>query len=136
MMAKWVEPANTDSPSADLLAYVGSDFLARVLVRRGISTVEQAKPFLDTRYFPQISPTDFPGMEDAVRLLSSAIQSQKRILVWGDFDVDGQTSTTLLAQTLRALGAQVQYHIPIREFESHGILPNVLANWVNDGVDV
>jgi single-stranded-DNA-specific exonuclease len=136
-MARWVEPVNTVSPSADLLSLVGgSDFLAHVLMRRGISTVEQAKPFLDSHNFPEVSPMDFPGMEDAVGLLSTAIQSHKRILVWGDFDVDGQTSTTLLVQTLRALGAQVQYHIPIRETESHGILTNVLAKWVDDGIDV
>ncbi len=50
-----------------------------------------------------------------------AIRNRELICVWGDFDVDGQTSTSLLVQTLQGLGANVIYYIPIRGKESHGV---------------
>ncbi len=49
------------------------------------------------------------------------MRSNELICIWGDFDVDGQTSTTLLVQTLQAIGANVTYYIPIRGKESHGV---------------
>lgn len=133
----WVEPFPGDRPQSDLLALVGgSDLLARVLIRRGISTIEQATPFLDPNQSKSISSYDFPGMEKAVAMISGAIRNQKHILVWGDFDVDGQTSTTILVQTLRTLGGKVSYHIPVRETESHGISRNILEDWINQGIDL
>jgi single-stranded-DNA-specific exonuclease len=75
-------------------------------------------------------------MGKAVEILETAIQQGKLIGVWGDFDVDGQTSTTLLVSALKELGAKVIFHIPIRATESHGInLPN-LEPLVHDGVQV
>src|SRR5450756_1761135 len=57
---------------------------------------------------------------------ASDVYKRQHICVWGDFDVDGQTSTTVLVQTLLALGADVTYHIPVRERENHGInLPHL-----------
>ncbi len=55
------------------------------------------------------------------------------ICVWGDFDVDGQTSTTVLVQTLQALGANVLYYIPIRGKESHGVHIETLKPLIDNG---
>lgn len=60
-------------------------------------------------------------MEAAVECVILAIRRDETICVWGDFDVDGQTSTALLVQTLRAFDANVIYHIPIRAISSHGV---------------
>ncbi|MCK7480947.1 MAG: hypothetical protein M0C28_29885 [Candidatus Moduliflexus flocculans] len=54
-------------------------------------------------------------------IINLAIRNKDQICVWGDFDVDGQTSTALLVQTLGALGADVVYYIPVRGKESHGV---------------
>jgi single-stranded-DNA-specific exonuclease len=56
--------------------------------------------------------------------------------VWGDFDVDGQTSTTVLVSALKALGAQVSYHIPVRASESHGVNLPVLESLIQDGANL
>ena len=56
--------------------------------------------------------------------------------MWGDFDVDGQTATALLVSALERLGAKVEYHIPIRDKESHGIQPKVLRGYINRGIDL
>ena len=61
---------------------------------------------------------------------------KKRIGVWGDFDVDGQTATTLFVSGLRKLGGDVIYHIPVRAQESHGIGIPALKQFLNQGVDM
>jgi single-stranded-DNA-specific exonuclease len=71
---------------------------------------------------PEKNPTSqFPDIEKAVEFLNTAIRSGDKICVWGDFDVDGQTSTALLVQVLRELGANVTYYVPVRGKESHGV---------------
>ncbi len=61
------------------------------------------------------------------------MRSNDSICVWGDFDVDGQTSTTLLVQTLQAIGANVTYYIPIRGKESHGVHIESLKPIIDNG---
>jgi single-stranded-DNA-specific exonuclease len=95
--------------------------IAETLVRRGITSLESARAFLEPDSQPLASPFELPGMEKAVETLLLAIRREDPICVWGDFDVDGQTATALLIQTLQALGADVMYHIPIRAVSSHGV---------------
>jgi single-stranded-DNA-specific exonuclease len=74
-------------------------------------------------------------MEPAIVRIEQAISKQGQICVWGDFDVDGQTATTLLVSALRELGAKVTFYIPRRAYESHGIniagLEQVIAQGAN-----
>lgn len=60
-------------------------------------------------------------MDAALERVSLAIRRRERICIWGDFDVDGQTATAILVETLRSLGADVTYYIPVRARESHGV---------------
>ena len=89
--------------------------------------------FLDPRISPQGGASELPGMDQAIERVALAIQNKEPICVWGDFDVDGQTSTAILVQTLKALGAEVTYHIPIRASESHGINLENLKKIINTG---
>jgi single-stranded-DNA-specific exonuclease len=75
-------------------------------------------------------------MERAVDRLLRAIRAGERICVWGDFDVDGQTATSLLVSALHSLGARVSYHIPIRSQESHGISLPALQKQIEAGLDL
>src|SRR5262245_51774106 len=116
-MTRWLDPQTVQIPASfaplDLHPHV-----AQTLIRRGILTPAAAYAFLHPDTLPS---TPFPGIEKALEIIGSAIRRHDRICVWGDFDVDGQTSTTLLVQTLRALGANVMFYIPIRGKESHGV---------------
>lgn len=114
----------------------GHPIVARELWRRGLRTPDQVSAFLDPQHYQPASPFDFPGMTQAVSLLEDALTARQPILVWGDFDVDGQTSTSLLVSALRALGANVTFHIPIREKESHGIKPAILQGYLENGVSL
>jgi len=116
-VARWLNPPPVSIPAsfADLNLH---PLVAQTLVRRGISTAEAARTFLHP---DRLSPVPFPGIEPAVERILQAVHSQELICVWGDFDVDGQTSTSLLVQALQGMGANVSYYIPIRGKESHGV---------------
>ena len=99
-----------------------SPLLSQVLINRGIYTPEQAWEFLDPETLLLPSPLDeFPDLPKSLDLLVAAIEAQQKILICGDYDADGMTSTALLMRSLRYLGAQVDYAIPSRMDEGYGI---------------
>jgi single-stranded-DNA-specific exonuclease len=115
-MTRWLDPPHVDASPLSPLDL--PPLIAQILTRRGIRTPDSARAFLH----PEATPsTPFPNIEPAVERILDAIRKKDMICVWGDFDVDGQTSTALLVQTLQALGADVVYYIPIRGKESHGV---------------
>ncbi len=136
-MTRWLDPHPIQIPAsfADASARLGTSLklhplVEQTLLRRGISRPEDVEAFLH----PDANPsTPFPDIEKAVDRISAAIRKGEKICVWGDFDVDGQTSTTLLVQTLRALNANVVYYIPIRGKESHGVHIESLKPIIDNG---
>jgi single-stranded-DNA-specific exonuclease len=112
------------TPSPELLAVAGGQpMVARLLAQRGLDTPEKAIPFLDPSQYRPAPPEALLGVAEAAEHLHAAIAGGARFLVWGDFDVDGQTSTSLLVTALRTLAGDdaVQFHVPNRFTESHGI---------------
>ena len=112
----------------------GHPLVADVLWARGHRDAQAARAFLDPRLYIPAPPLEMPGMADAVARLRTAILGAERIRVWGDFDVDGQTSTSTLVLGLRALGAQVDYTIPNRVSHSHGLNRDGIARAREDGI--
>ncbi len=94
--------------------------LKRLLISRGIKTDEEMREFLNPLEFTPYQPNVFTDMEKTVERLSRAIDNQEKIVIYGDFDADGVTSTSLLYRTFSHLGANVSYFIPDREKEGHG----------------
>jgi single-stranded-DNA-specific exonuclease len=134
-MVRWQFPSKPDIPP-DLLEFTHDPLLAQLLVQRGLTTVEQARAFLEPGTYQPALPEALPDMVTAVERLSRAIERGESICVWGDFDVDGQTSTALLVSTLQALEAEVQFYIPNRLTESHGIKIPALNRILAAGVDL
>ena len=116
-MTRWLNPHTVHIPDSFAELHLHT-LVAQTLIRRGISTPEAARLFLHP---DRLSPVPFPGIEPAVERVLQAIRQNELICVWGDFDVDGQSSTSVLVQTLQELGANVRYYIPIRGKESHGV---------------
>lgn len=94
--------------------------VATLLVNRGISTVEEANSFLYAEKEKVYDPFLFQDMEKTVERINLAIHEQQPILIFGDYDADGVTSTTVLLETLSEMGANVTYYIPNRFSEGYG----------------
>ena len=135
-MPEWLEPEPVPVPEEVLDAAGGNPLVAKILYQRGLTDPEHIQAYLDPELYHPASPYDFPDMALAVERLQSALQHSERICVWGDFDVDGQTSTTLLVDSLRRLGGIVSYHIPLRATEGHGIQRAALQSVLDAGVDL
>ncbi len=94
---------------------------------------DRVRAFLDPARYAPASPFDLPGMDRAIQRMERAIAVGDRIAIWGDFDVDGQTATTLLVQALRSRGADVIFYIPVRAAEGHGVNLPSLQRLIDDG---
>ncbi|MCK5428851.1 MAG: single-stranded-DNA-specific exonuclease RecJ, partial [Anaerolineales bacterium] len=135
-MKTWLEPSQLDVPQALKDAVGGHPLVGETLARRGIQDPQAARSFLDPDYYTPAPPSELPGMSAAVERLERAIAGGESLWVWGDFDVDGQTSTTLLVSALGELGANVNYHIPVRASESHGVNIPVLGQILDQGAQL
>jgi len=120
---RWID-TTPSSPPINLPGY--PPLIKEALIKRGIITPGEIQAFLDPNLYMPTSGMEIPGMPIAVDRLETAIRQNEPICIWGDFDADGQTATTVLVQTLQVLGADVTYHIPVRAVESHGVkIPNL-----------
>ncbi len=124
-ITEWKFPAETPL-SEELLALADGDALvASIYAHYQIRSAAQLEGYLLSLQ-QSTSPFELPNIQLGIKRVLQAIKNQETIGVWGDFDVDGQTSTTILVGGLRELGAKVIYHIPVRGPESHGInIPNL-----------
>jgi single-stranded-DNA-specific exonuclease len=114
----------------------GHPLVAERLARTGFASVPAARGFLDPSAYEPCSPFDLPDLAVAVERLRRALRAGERLLIWGDFDVDGQTATALLLTALRRMGANVQSHVPLRAGEGHGMHLPKLREWLARGVDL
>lgn len=107
--------------------------IAKMLLRRGIDRVDDAKRFLDPKLSDLHDPFLLDGMKEAVDRIRLALQKGEKILVYGDYDADGVSSTSLLMHLFRQLGAQVDYCIPNRFRDGYGIHQELLFQAKKDG---
>lgn len=101
--------------------------IERLLSVRGITSKEDIKEFLNPLDITLTHPNAFCDMHKAVDRIEQAVQNNDKILIYGDFDADGVTSTSLLMKTLTHVGANVEYYIPTRETDGHGLNSNSLV---------
>lgn len=106
--------------------------MAQVLYNRGISDYETAMDFLMGKEVLH-NPMKLKGMNEALARIRQAIRQKEAIVVYGDFDADGVTSTVLLVQTLEALGAHVTPYIPHRVDEGYGLNTAALLKLASEG---
>jgi single-stranded-DNA-specific exonuclease len=95
--------------------------IAKVMVNRGLTNREIVREFFNPEIEKLHSPFLLKDMDIAVELILEKIKQNKSILVFGDYDVDGTTGTTVLFLFLKSIGADVQYYIPSREKEGYGL---------------
>ena len=101
--------------------------IERLMAVRGITKKTDVKNFLNPLEMKLSEPKAFCDMQKAVERIVHAIKENQKILVYGDFDADGITSTSILMKTLKHLNASVDYYIPDRENEGHGMNTKTLV---------
>src|SRR5699024_9810646 len=120
---KWMvkEKEKTEENINLLIHSLGIEPLtAKLLIQRGIHTIEQAQLFLygkDEFHSPYL----FEHMEKAVERIKRAIKQGEKILIYGDYDADGVTSTSVILLTIRELGGDVYFYLPNRFREGYGL---------------
>lgn len=123
--------------AAALAAETGvSRLLAGVMLNRGIDSKEKAEEFLHPEKVNYHDAYLLPDMAKAVRRIRQAIDAREQIVVYGDYDADGITATTVLLKTLKKLGALVDYYIPNRFTEGYGINREALEKLYNLGISL
>ena len=99
----------------------GSECIARLLSRKGFRCAEEVENFLRPRLSSLSDPFLLPQMETAVSRILAALDQHERIVLFGDYDVDGVTSLALLAEMLRAYGGAPELFLPLRMEEGYGL---------------
>jgi single-stranded-DNA-specific exonuclease len=118
----------TDTTKAERLAQALnlSRAIASLLVARGYTEPEDAYRFLNPSLHDLADPRLLPDIEPAVRRLALAVERKEPVLVYGDYDADGVTSTALWLTTLRRLGVPAEPYVPHREREGYDLHPNAI----------
>lgn len=111
-------------------------YAAKVLALRGLHSREQVRAFVDPSFYSPTPPESLPDLERAVRRLLEAREKGEALCIWGDFDCDGVTSTSLLLSALQPLGFQVQFTLPLRSREGHGLNAQRLQQVLAQGCQV
>jgi single-stranded-DNA-specific exonuclease len=128
----WLFPPKIDPETARCLAAdVGVEpWVAEILLRRGMMEAPAAMSFLKPLLRGLTDPFLLPGMELVIARIIVALDTQERIVLFGDYDVDGVTSLTILARVLRASGGQVTTFLPHRMDEGYGLSADGVARCV------
>lgn len=118
------KPLADDLPAfAETSPALTSSTLTRLLAGRGVTD----PAMLDTKLSAMLPATDLLGLDKAAQLLDTAIDDQQKILIVGDFDCDGATSTALMVRVLREMGANVEFLVPDRFKYGYGLTPEIVA---------
>ena len=113
-----------------------SPLIAALLIARGFDSTEKAQRFLNPSYDDLHESSLLKGMKEASERILRAIDNGEKILIWGDYDVDGTTGTTLLRSVVGTLGGTSTFHIPNRFTEGYGVNVPALEKAKGDGVSL
>jgi len=113
-----------------------SPLLARLLALRGVTDPEAAQRFLSPELSHLHDPFGMLGMEAAVRRIRQAAERREKILIYGDYDVDGTVAVVILDAALKRVGAETRHHIPDRMREGYGMRTEVVERARQEGFSV
>lgn len=134
MKKEWVVRNADTQKIANISKVLGiSETVSSVLVNRGIEDVESASFFLQCKLKSLPDPALIKDSEKASEVILKAVKERKKIVIYGDYDVDGITSTVIMYQFLLALGANVKYYIPHRLEDGYGLNTYTLEEIATDG---
>jgi len=132
MSKKWeLYELNIDKEGYISEKYGVSELLAKILINRGIIKDEEIELFLNPNRHSFHDPFMMPDMEKATDRIIKAIENKERVIIYGDYDVDGITSITVLKKFLADRGLNVDYYIPNRLEEGYGLNNEAIEEIIN-----
>jgi len=114
--------------------YASCPPVSELLVQRGVTSVEEAERFFNPRLKNLHDPYLMPGMDKAVDRLNRAMGAKEKIMVYGDYDVDGTTAVALVYKYLSNFYSNIDYFIPTRYEEGYGISSDIIDDFAGQGV--
>lgn len=137
MQRLWIE-SEQDFKLEDYISKTSqiNPLIVRILINRGIKTIEGVRDFLAASLDELYNPFLLPDMKEAVERIGLAIKSGEKILIYGDYDVDGVTATALLYLFFKEIGCEVSYYIPNRLRDGYGLGEDAVCRIKEQGIDL
>lgn len=138
MTSKWnylpLTPEQKKQQAALATRFSSCPPISELLVERGITTVEEAEKFFRPALSDLHDPFLMPDMEKAVARLNRAMGLKEKIMVFGDYDVDGTTAVALVYRFLRSFYSNIDFYIPTRDDEGYGVSKKAIDEFSAQGV--
>ena len=138
MVSKWnYSPLTAEGQQLEMALaekFANCPPISELLVQRGISSVEEAHKFFHPSLKDMHDPFLMPEMDKAVNRLNKAMGSKEKLLIFGDYDVDGTTAVALVYKYLRIFYSHIDFYIPTRDDEGYGISKRVIDEAAENGV--
>jgi single-stranded-DNA-specific exonuclease len=133
--SRWILPSPDPAAISALAGALSiSAPAAKVLVHRGFADAPSARRFLEAAFEDLHDPLALRDMPAAIERIARAIRDRERILIYGDYDVDGTTSVVLLTKAIELAGGEATYHVPHRLKDGYGMRPEVVEAAAEQGV--
>src|SRR3954465_4995814 len=113
-----------------------SPLIAQILLNRGLADVPLCQNFLSPSLHHLHAPSMLPGITRAAQRINDAIKRHEKIVIYGDYDVDGITATAILWHAITLLGGHVDYYIPKRLEEGYGLNSEALKQLADQGAQL
>lgn len=134
---RWILPQTDPDQVQELASALRiRPLTARILLNRGLSTPEAALRFLRPSLEHLHDPFLMAGMRAAVDRLKAAVDQRQKILIYGDYDVDGTTSVVILKKAIELAGGQAEFHVPHRLKDGYGMRTEVIEQAAKSGVNL
>jgi single-stranded-DNA-specific exonuclease len=129
--------AQASVEAAELARSLGTSMVtAQILINRGLVDPADARSFLTPQLRDLIEPSLLPGVPAAAERIARAVREREKIVIYGDYDVDGITATAILWHSLKALEADVHYYIPHRIEEGYGLNAEAVKTICDGGANL
>jgi single-stranded-DNA-specific exonuclease len=136
-VSRWLIQTTDSEAATALAATLGvQPITAAVLLARGITDASAARRFLNPDLAHLHDPALLTGMRDAVARVKTAIQNRQKILIYGDYDVDGTVSVVILKKAIEMAGGEASFHVPHRLREGYGMRADVIERAAAMGVEL